>query len=66
MNDKLATSAKKTVATANRELKKLRCIPQDKWFGGVCSGVAYRLGAPTWVIRIAWFLAASQIGRAHV
>lgn len=34
-------------------MKTLAKIQQDKWLGGVCSGFAYALSTPTWVIRLA-------------
>jgi len=34
-------------------MKTLAKIQQDKWLGGVCSGFAYALGAPTWLVRLA-------------
>lgn len=39
-------------------MKTLAKIQQDKWLGGVCSGVAYMLGVPTWLVRMGWTLAA--------
>ena len=36
--------------------RKLRKIQLDKWIGGVCAGVAYWIGAPTWFVRFVWFL----------
>ena len=35
--------------------RKLRKIQLDKWIGGVCAGVAYWIGAPTWFVRFVWF-----------
>jgi phage shock protein PspC (stress-responsive transcriptional regulator) len=35
-------------------LKNLRCIPDKGWFGGVCAGLAYWLGLPLWLVRLAW------------
>ena len=44
------------------EIKSLKRIPQDEIIGGVCSGVAYRLGAPTWLVRMGWFVATFCYG----
>ena len=33
-------------------MKTIAKIQQDKWLGGVCSGFAYAIGAPTWIIRL--------------
>lgn len=44
------------LATVNRELKKYKNIPQQGLVMGVCAGLSYRLGWPTWVIRIAFLL----------
>lgn len=38
-------------------MKTLAKIQNDKWLGGVCSGFAYMLGAPTWMVRLAVTLA---------
>lgn len=38
-------------------MKTLAKIQQDKKLGGVCSGFAYMLGAPTWTVRMGWALA---------
>jgi phage shock protein PspC (stress-responsive transcriptional regulator) len=38
-------------------MKTLAKIQQDKWLGGVCSGFAYMLGVPTWLVRMGWTLA---------
>jgi phage shock protein PspC (stress-responsive transcriptional regulator) len=40
----------------NRHLKTLHCLPKKGMFGGVCAGVAYRLGVPTWIVRLNWVL----------
>jgi phage shock protein PspC (stress-responsive transcriptional regulator) len=31
-------------------------VKKAAWIGGVCAGVAYALGTPTWVIRGLWLL----------
>ena len=33
-------------------MRKLRKITEKKWVGGVCAGIAYAVGAPTWAIRL--------------
>jgi len=30
----------------------------DKWLVGVCSGTAYAIGIPTWMVRVAWLILA--------
>lgn len=35
---------------------KLRRIKGRHWLGGVCAGVGYWLGVPTWLVRLAWTL----------
>lgn len=35
-------------------MAKLKRISQHAWIGGVCAGVAYWLGLPTWTLRMAW------------
>ena len=36
-----------------RKLKRIN-VPEFEWISGVCAGVAYCLGAPTWIIRLVW------------
>lgn len=43
-------------------MKTLAKIQQDKWLGGVCSGFAYALGTPTWVMRLAMAALALTTG----
>jgi phage shock protein PspC (stress-responsive transcriptional regulator) len=31
-------------------------MPGKRWVGGVCAGIGYWLGIPTWLIRLAWAL----------
>ena len=38
-----------------RELRRFN-QSEASWLGGVCAGVAYALGIPTWIVRIIWFL----------
>jgi phage shock protein PspC (stress-responsive transcriptional regulator) len=33
---------------------KLRRIKGRHWLGGVCAGVSYWLGVPTWLVRLVW------------
>lgn len=42
--------------------RKLRCVTRDAWLGGVCAGVAYFFGIPTWIVRMVWFLVAFFYG----
>ena len=47
----------KDMATrAKRELVQFRRISGPGWIGGVCAGLAYRTGLPTWAIRLVWAL----------
>jgi phage shock protein PspC (stress-responsive transcriptional regulator) len=39
-----------------RSAQRFRRIPERGWLGGVCAGIAYRLEAPTWLIRLLWAL----------
>lgn len=32
--------------------RKMRKIPEKAWIGGVCAGIAYWLGVPTWAVRL--------------
>jgi len=34
--------------------RKLRRVKEKGWLGGVCAGIAYTLGIPTWIIRVVW------------
>jgi phage shock protein PspC (stress-responsive transcriptional regulator) len=47
--------------TMNRKLKR---ITGKECIGGVCAGVAYWLGLPTWIVRLvwAWFVLFVGIG----
>lgn len=47
-DDKLKSLAKRT----QRELVQFRRLPGPGWIGGVCAGLAYRTGVPTWIIRL--------------
>ena len=40
------------IRKVNRELKSLRRLPQKGMVGGVCAGLAYRIGMPTWLLRL--------------
>lgn len=44
-------------------MKTIAKIQQDKWLGGVCSGWAYALGVPTWIVRV---LAVCLVGIAGI
>lgn len=34
--------------------RRLRRISEEEWIGGVCAGIGYRLGIPTWIVRLIW------------
>ena len=38
-------------------LRKLKRIDAEGKIGGVCAGLAYWLGIPTWLMRLAWAVA---------
>lgn len=42
--------------------RKLRKVAERKWIGGVCAGVAYWLGFPAWLVRLAWVFALFYYG----
>ena len=42
------------LAKVNRELKKYKNLPDAGMVMGVCAGLSYRLGWPTWAVRIAF------------
>lgn len=47
-----------------RQLKHLHCFEDRGMLGGVCAGIAYWFGLPTWTVRLlfivtAWFFAVS-------
>ena len=46
----------------NRELKAYKNLPDAGPLKGVCAGLAYRLGMPTWIVRSAFILAAACYG----
>ena len=35
--------------------RKLRKMESEAWFVGVCSGMAYFIGLPAWIVRLVWF-----------
>lgn len=37
-----------------RKLRRMKGI--EAWLGGVCSGIAYWMGIPVWITRLAWFV----------
>lgn len=43
-----------TVDDSSSSRPKLRRIKGKHWLGGVCSGIGYWLGVPTWLVRLAW------------
>jgi phage shock protein C len=50
------------VKRAQRELVQFRLLPQKSWLGGVCSALAYKLGLPTWLVRLIWAVAVLCYG----
>lgn len=42
------------LAKVNRDLKKFRNLPDEGHIMGVCAGIAYWRGWPTWVVRLAF------------
>ena len=36
--------------------RPFRRLPTVAWVGGICAGIAYSIGAPTWVIRLLWVI----------
>ena len=44
--------------TEQQSARPLRRFPQDEvsFISGVCAGIAYWLGAPAWIVRLAVFL----------
>lgn len=49
-------TAPQPLAKVNRELKAYKNLPDAGIAKGVCAGLAYRLGVPTWIVRIAFIL----------
>ena len=45
----------------NRRLKQFHVFPDVGLFGGVCAGIAYSFGLPTWSIRL-FFIFFMMIG----
>jgi len=41
---------------------KLRRIQGKHWLGGVCAGVGFWLGVPTWLVRLVWSLLVFAYG----
>lgn len=37
-------------------MNKFKRMNQHQVLGGICSGLAYSLGAPTWIFRLALFI----------
>lgn len=55
-------SSAKPLAKVNRELKKYKNLPDAGMVMGVCAGLSYRLGWPTWIVRIAFAVALLGYG----
>jgi phage shock protein PspC (stress-responsive transcriptional regulator) len=34
-------------------MNKFKRVSGHEWLGGVCGGIAYSLGIPTWIVRMA-------------
>lgn len=49
-------TAPEPLAKVNRELKAYKNLPDAGIVKGVCAGLAYRLGVPTWIVRVAFLL----------
>jgi phage shock protein C len=43
-------------------LKRLKRINDDEEVGGVCAGIAYWLGIPTWIVRVIWAISIIYYG----
>lgn len=55
----------KALAKANRALKRYKNLPDEGHVMGVCAGIAYWRGWPTWLVRIAVLIALlSGVGLA--
>lgn len=50
-----------------KPLSELKRIGEDKeWVAGVCAGLAYWLGIPSWTIRLSWFITIFWYGFGFV
>ncbi|MDO8523442.1 MAG: PspC domain-containing protein [bacterium] len=38
----------------DRKFRRITDGGHTNWFGGVCAGLAYYLGMPTWIVRLVW------------
>jgi phage shock protein PspC (stress-responsive transcriptional regulator) len=36
-------------------IRPFKRVDENNWFGGVCGGLAYFLGIPTWLVRFIFF-----------
>jgi len=43
-------------------LHRLYRSRKDRWFGGVCGGLALQVGVPSWFLRMAFLVAACVFG----
>ncbi len=43
-------------------MKKLRRVTGRRWIGGVCAGIGYWAGMPTWLVRLALLVLAFVYG----
>lgn len=46
----------------NRDLKRYRNLPERGFALGVCAGIAYWRGWPTWVVRVAFIMLLFGVG----
>ncbi len=66
-NDKpVVQEARQLAVRAKTELVAFRTYPDAGWLGGVCAGIAYRFGVPTWIVRLTWFLLFACAGVGFV
>jgi phage shock protein C len=45
---------------------KLRRMKGRHWLGGVCAGIGYWLGVPTWLVRLLWTVTVLAYGLGAV
>lgn len=50
------------LAKVNRELKAYKNLPDAGIAMGVCAGLSYRLGVPTWIVRLVFLIAVLGYG----
>ncbi len=47
---------------ANASVQKLRRSRTDRWFGGVCGGIARMAGVDSWIVRLTFVVATLFAG----